>query len=419
MQRPYVSICIFTYNRCENLSRCLASVFSQQEIHSGKVEIVVSDNASTDDTQRVCDEFKEKYTCFKYYRHSDVVPAGENLGYALSYGTGELLKLCKDTMVFLPGALAVLCNIVEKYIERKPLIWFSNGILSGCQYLVEEGHEPFGIIKRISYHITDVSHFSVWKENWLDLEHELSIIRGSDFGHVKKICECLSNNPEWVLVHNKIYNVALPLVKNVSYGIYNYFYKDFLSILNKYQQQKLFSAEAVAMIRYDMLFRFFPFWIFAGKYHYPQYRFSETEDLREAVFEAYKNEPYFSVFLKKFSALEDSLQIEYKRLYDFCLTAQRIYLFGTGEGTQVVKDYLDKNDIKIEGCMVSAGHKINSHFCGIPVYEVDEITADKSSLSIIVAVGGKLQREILQELKKRGYGDNVFVQKIFDVWNLE
>lgn len=419
MQQPYLSICIFTYNRWENLSRCLESLFSQPEVDTGKIEVVVSDNASSDNTENICREYEKKYSCFKYFRHSTTVPAGDNLVYALSYGTGELLKLCKDTMIFQPGALAFLCEAIEKYRATKPLLWFSNGRLPAGKNLIVEGNVSSKFVQLTSCHVTDVSAVAVWKKDWLGLENELPIIRGSSFGHVKKICECLSNNPRWVIVHKKIHTLILPLGKDVSYGIYNVFYKDFISILNIYKEQGTITSEAVEKVRYDLLMQTFTYFIIGYMFHYPQYKFSQTENLREEIFNAYKNEIYFDDFRQKLSLLETTLQIEYKRLYDFCSTVRKTYLYGAGEGAQVVRDYLEKRGIKIAGYIVSPGHKLLEEINGIQVFEMDDFKIDVADAGIVITVGTKLQKEIIDGLNKRGYKDNIFIQKIFDMWNLE
>ena len=48
--QPLVSICIPTYNRSEYLRLSLERYIREPEFLSGCVEIVISDNTSTDDT---------------------------------------------------------------------------------------------------------------------------------------------------------------------------------------------------------------------------------------------------------------------------------------------------------------------------------------------------------------------------------
>lgn len=50
---PLLSICIPTYNRSTYLRESIESIIHQSEFISGDVEIVISDNASTDNTENI------------------------------------------------------------------------------------------------------------------------------------------------------------------------------------------------------------------------------------------------------------------------------------------------------------------------------------------------------------------------------
>ena len=60
---PLVSICIPIYNSAGFLSKCLDSIVSQTYPNK---EIIVSDNASTDETEKIAKEYVEEYK-IKYY----------------------------------------------------------------------------------------------------------------------------------------------------------------------------------------------------------------------------------------------------------------------------------------------------------------------------------------------------------------
>ncbi len=71
-----LAICIPTYNRANFLPDTLNSIICQA---SGDVEIVVSDNASSDNTEEVIRGFQQSFPRLKYYRWS------ENMGADLNY----------------------------------------------------------------------------------------------------------------------------------------------------------------------------------------------------------------------------------------------------------------------------------------------------------------------------------------------
>lgn len=59
--QPLLSICIPTYNRSQYLKETIDSIIGQEEFKSENVEIVISDNCSTDDTEIVCKKYIEQY----------------------------------------------------------------------------------------------------------------------------------------------------------------------------------------------------------------------------------------------------------------------------------------------------------------------------------------------------------------------
>lgn len=63
-KKPLVSICIPTYNNARFLGESLDSIVNQTYPNK---EIIVSDNASTDETEKIVKEYVEKYNIEYYY----------------------------------------------------------------------------------------------------------------------------------------------------------------------------------------------------------------------------------------------------------------------------------------------------------------------------------------------------------------
>ena len=72
-----ISLCIPTYNRAKYLKKSIESVIKQKAFKNGKIEIIISDNASNDNTENMCLNFVNKYKNIHYYRN-DVNRVDEN-----------------------------------------------------------------------------------------------------------------------------------------------------------------------------------------------------------------------------------------------------------------------------------------------------------------------------------------------------
>lgn len=76
---PLLSICIPTYNRKKYLQECLDSIVNQDWFNEKEIEIVISDNASQDNTTEVIKEYQSKYKNIKYFRNNENIGAIKNI----------------------------------------------------------------------------------------------------------------------------------------------------------------------------------------------------------------------------------------------------------------------------------------------------------------------------------------------------
>jgi glycosyltransferase involved in cell wall biosynthesis len=89
-----VSIGLPTYNRAGMLRRSIVSALAQDH---GNIELLISDNASTDETEAICREFAAADTRVRYVRHPKNLGPTPNFLYALNESCGEyFMWLCDD-----------------------------------------------------------------------------------------------------------------------------------------------------------------------------------------------------------------------------------------------------------------------------------------------------------------------------------
>ncbi len=110
MMNPRLSICIPTYNRVSYLPTAIQSVLSQQE---ERIEIVISDNGSTDETQAVLAPYLEKYPNILYSRHPVNQGADRNYMRVISLARGEYCWFLGSDDVLEPGSIAKILKAIE------------------------------------------------------------------------------------------------------------------------------------------------------------------------------------------------------------------------------------------------------------------------------------------------------------------
>ena len=114
--KPLLSICIPTYNRSSYLEKTLDSIINQNGFDN-RVEIIISDNCSTDDTRDLCLKYSEKFHNIKYFCNDSNI-ADRNFALALSRGTGILRKLINDTLLFNGFTLEYFLELIDKENEK-------------------------------------------------------------------------------------------------------------------------------------------------------------------------------------------------------------------------------------------------------------------------------------------------------------
>ena len=111
-----LSICIPTYNRLQFLKQSLVAITSQiNDDNSSKVEIIISDNSSTDGTKAYLESFiaKNSSISIKYFRQDSNVGADSNFLKVIGLSRGEFVYLVSDDDILLSGAIDKLLNCIN------------------------------------------------------------------------------------------------------------------------------------------------------------------------------------------------------------------------------------------------------------------------------------------------------------------
>jgi hypothetical protein len=113
--RPLLSCAITTYNRAPWLKHSLKLLLDAAAPWRDRVEIVVCDNASTDDTPAVAAKLLEDYS-FRYYRNPENVGMLGNLGATARHCKGAYVWILGDDDLVVAEGL----EIILKGLEENP-----------------------------------------------------------------------------------------------------------------------------------------------------------------------------------------------------------------------------------------------------------------------------------------------------------
>ncbi len=136
---PIVSVCISTYNHQRYISRCLESVVAQ--LPPGKLEILVGDDLSTDETRGIVTTFAQNWgdIIIPIFNEKNLGPSA-NLSQLIRRARGQFIAHLDGDDYWLPGKLAeqlaflkvnatapaVLSNALVISDDGSPIGFFTN-----------------------------------------------------------------------------------------------------------------------------------------------------------------------------------------------------------------------------------------------------------------------------------------------------
>jgi len=140
--------------------------------YESRIEIIVSDNASTDDTTDIIRSFQTKYPWIRYCRNDSNIGAEENFYHLFTLAAGDYVWLIGDDDKLEKKAVAIIIKQIDagyNLIICNYSIWskdFSymkkaNGFRFACN---EAFNNPDKLIKRIGYYMGYISIIIIKKD---------------------------------------------------------------------------------------------------------------------------------------------------------------------------------------------------------------------------------------------------------------
>lgn len=110
-EKKFVSVGMPVRNGGEFVEKTLKSLLAQDYQY---VQIVISDNNSTDDTESICAKFTEEHENIEYYRSDVDLPAIDNFNRALQKATGEYFMWAAHDDLWDPNYISTLVELLER-----------------------------------------------------------------------------------------------------------------------------------------------------------------------------------------------------------------------------------------------------------------------------------------------------------------
>lgn len=125
-QHPRVSIGLPTFNSRGSIRKTIDSILSQSYPN---LEIIISDNCSTDDTHEICCQLSKNCEAIKYFRQPKNIGLMPNFEFVLKHASGDFFMWISDDDTLEPGILIQYVDFLITHSEYslvsgQILYWF-------------------------------------------------------------------------------------------------------------------------------------------------------------------------------------------------------------------------------------------------------------------------------------------------------
>lgn len=288
LNRPLLSLCIPTYNRSEILDNTLKSLVSNPEFNMDLIEVLVSDNCSTDNTKEVVSQ----YPNVKYFCNEENVKDA-NFGIALNNATGAYIRLFNDTLSFKPNMLHFMLSKIQENLDTGTNVYFYGETFLYKNSLVKVNNLN-EYVKEVSFYSTWIANFGTWKDNFLNLT-DIDKYVDKQLVQVDWNLQLFTADNLSYIYFNDFYNIESPKKKG-GYNVFRVFVSNYLLIL---KQHKL-SILTYEREKYQLCKNFvYPWVLKLFVFESEKYNF-QTDGAFKTLFVKYWYEPYFYIILFKF-----------------------------------------------------------------------------------------------------------------------
>ena len=301
-----LTIGIPTFNRGKYLRRCLDAI-TEQAGNNPAVEILVSDNCSTDNTKDIVEFYKNNYSNVRYFRQEENIGGSNNFKFIYTHAKGRFVVAIGDddylVQSYVPTVVAVLYQAPD--ISLLCVMTSSRG---------NRGRKLEGMTQ----YIENVSYYSAYITSHIyrsDYVREMQLPEGLYVKFVPILAyslEILKNHADFVILETSLLRSGsgdythvtseqydMQMKESVGYpDLGTVFIYEQVEILNFYHKYGL-SSEAIGNLKFTSIVNMLPLCKFVAEKSIKW----QTKRVLYWYDKYYNNEPYYLEYRKKLEEL--------------------------------------------------------------------------------------------------------------------
>ncbi|MEQ3308860.1 glycosyltransferase family 2 protein [Fusobacterium varium] len=254
-KRKILSIVIPTYNRAKYLDNCLNSIFLQiTEENKNDIEIIVSDNCSTDNTIEIMEKYlKYKNLDYKFSSNKKNLGPDYNFHKLVFESSGSFCWIFGDNEYIEYGKLEKVLDILKKNLKIG-ILFLEN---SKNKKILEEYNDKNEFLKKVHYNIGFITGV-IFNKEYLDYGFNYQKYFNKFMSYNYFYLHSLFKSEKSVIYNEHIFNSLS--ATNGGYKLFESFGKNFNEILGLFTDKGL-EEKTIQYINRKLCSSFFPGWI--------------------------------------------------------------------------------------------------------------------------------------------------------------
>lgn len=368
-----------------------------QDVHESEFEVIVVDNGNDKEFQIYMQECVKRHTNLIYKRVQCSIFMNEIYAYKLA--SGDFIKFINHRTLLLEGTLRGWIDFMNENAQKKPVIYFSNGVLDkeNKKFFFSTFNE---FVHNLSYWSSWSTGMAIWKEDLETIPENEEI--NELFPHTTILLRKYDNK-ETYIIDNNIYLQELPhnTIKKGNYDLFYAFAVEYPSILLKLYQKKEIDIDTFLSVKQENLdFIISQYNTFVSQKKVCSYDLTSYKDSIEVFYSQ-------DMVTKRIQSNKEKYLDELnRRIERFKSTSEGIVLYGAGViGKSAAARKSDQNIL----CFIDNDPAKWNNLCmGIPVVSMEKFVEMKLQAKVYVCVSAKNVFEIEHQLKELAMKYEIF-----------
>lgn len=223
-----LTIAIPTYNRAPYLEECLSRIILQTNEYVDDIEILISDNCSTDKTKEIVQNYIDKGINLTYNRNIENLGMDDNFIYCFKNAKSKYVWLLGDDDYIVNGAIKRILKILKE--NNFGLIHLDNN-KNINEFKIY--YDVSFFLQNISYYITFISGNIVKTEVIPNID--FLKYKRSQISQVPVYLRAAIQEKENIIVYFQTLDVGADSKTNGGYNIFEVFVENYLNIIKDFK----------------------------------------------------------------------------------------------------------------------------------------------------------------------------------------